>query len=203
MDTETVKHKEAKTDYPVHDLIKKRWSPRAFAEKPVNPELIKQLFDAARWAPSSYNEQPWRFIVARRENSEEFEQLAEVLMDGNSWAKEAPVLGLTIVKTFFEKNGKSNRVAEHDLGQAMSYLTLEAMRHDIYVHQMAGIHLDKARELFDIPEKYEPVTMFALGYLGKPGQLPEKLQKSERAERTRLDINEIVFRGGWENRKEL
>jgi len=192
--------KMADTDYPVHELIKRRWSPRAFSDEPVDTELIRQLFDAARWAPSSYNEQPWRFIVATRDEPEEFERLAKVLVDGNSWAIDTPVLGLTVIKNYFERNGKTNRVARHDLGQAMAYLTFEAMRHDIYVHQMAGIHLDKARELFAIPEGYEPVTMFSLGYIGDPGKLPEKLRKSEVAERTRKDIDEVVFRGDWENR---
>lgn len=195
--------KHANTDYPIHELIRQRWSPRAYDDRPVDRELLRQLFDAARWAPSSFNEQPWRFFVATQKNPEEFDRLSEILMSGNSWAKEAPVLGLTVVKNRFSKNDKENRVARHDLGQAVSYLTIEAMRHELYVHQMAGIHLDKARELLNIPEGFDPVTMFTIGYIGEPDQLPENLQTSERAERSRKEIDEVLFMGDWDHRQPL
>ena len=206
METDLRDHpKIADTEYPVLDLIKRRWSPRAFSDKPVDPELLRQLFEAARWAPSSFNEQPWRFIVADKENAEAYEKLSFILNEYNrKWADEAPVLGLTVIKTVFSKNGKPNRVAQHDLGQAIAHLTLEAMRHDLYVHQMAGILLDRARELFNIPDGYEPVTMFALGYLGDPDRLPDAMQSSEKADRSRKDLDEIVFWGdGWDERESI
>lgn len=190
--------KRAVTDYPVHDLIQKRWSPRAFSPEPVKRELLRQLFDAARWAPSSYNEQPWRFIIATQDQPKEFETITQVLNENNRrWAPEAPVLGLTVKKERFDRNDKPNRHAAHDVGQAMAYLTLEATRHDLYVHQMAGILPEKARELYNIPEGFSPLTMFAIGYLGDPEQLPEDLQKGERKPRSRRAIDDIVSRGTW------
>lgn len=198
METESLDIKEAQTKYDIHELIRRRWSPRSFADETVDPELARRLFDAARWAPSSYNEQPWRFIYALREDEEEFDRLTKVLNEYNAkWAKDAPMLLLTFVKEHFDKNGKPNRVAEHDIGAAMSYLTFEATANDLYVHQMAGILPDKARELYDIPEGFKPYTMAAIGYLGAPEELPENFQKSERAERSRLDIDEIAFKGSW------
>jgi nitroreductase len=196
--------KEAKTAYDIHPLIKKRWSPRTFSDKPVDKEILRQLFDAARWAPSSYNEQPWRFIIATKEEPEEFEKLSEVMVEFNrNWASGAPVLVLTAIKKIFEMNENPNRVALHDLGQAVSYLTFEATRHDLYVHQMAGIDLDKARELYQIPDDYEPATMIAIGYMGELDNLPENLKDAETGKRSRMDIDDILFRGDWDERKPL
>lgn len=192
-DTEKRTIKEADTDYPIHDLLQKRWSPRAFANKPVDSELLKQIFEAARWAPSSYNEQPWHFIVARQEEEEAFEKLSQVLNEFNrGWAKKAPVLGLGLAKQTFDLDGRPNPHAEHDLGQAIAHLTFEATRHDLYVHQMAGILPDKARRLYDIGEDYEPKTMFAIGYKGEPELLGEDLQKQEEGSRSRKPLDEIV-----------
>lgn len=168
----------APANYSIHPLLKKRWSPRAFADKPVDPELLKKLFEAARWAPSSYNEQPWRFIMARREDEEDFEKLSRVMNDYNrGWATEAPVLTLGLTSTTFDLDGRPNRHADHDLGQAIAHLTFEATRHDLYVHQMAGILPDKARDLYDIPSDVKPLTMIAIGYKGRPGSLDEELEK--------------------------
>jgi len=196
--------KEADSDYDIHPLIKKRWSPRTFSDKPVDKEVLRQLFDAARWAPSSFNEQPWRFIIAAKDQPEEFEKLTNVMVEFNrNWASKAPVLVLTAFKKKFEKNGNPNRVALHDLGQAVSCLTFEAMRHDLYVHQMAGIDLEKAREDFQIPDDFEPATMIALGYIGELDDLPGNFKNAEIIERFRMDMDEILFRGDCENRKSL
>lgn len=205
MKTDVSEHpKIPDNDYPILDLIRQRWSPRAFSDEPVDRELLRQLFEAARWAPSSFNEQPWRFIIATRDEPGEFERLSNALIEGNrKWATGAQVLGLTIVKETFSRNGSENRAAEHDLGQAMAYLSLEAIRHNLYVHQMAGILPDKARELFHIPEGYKPFTMFALGYRGDSEQLSESKRRSEQAERSRKAIDEIAFRGDWRDRKPL
>lgn len=185
--------KKADTNYPIHALLQKRWSPRAFADKTVDPELLHQLFEAARWAPSSYNEQPWHFIVARKEDEEAFEKLSQVMNDFNQgWAEEAPVLALGLTKTTFDMDGRPNPHAGHDLGQAIAHLTFEATRHDLFVHQMAGIHPDKARELYDIPEDYKPMTMFTIGYKGASELLEDDLQEQEESSRSRKPLDEIV-----------
>lgn len=201
METEViVQNKEAETVYPVHKIIQQRWSPRAFSDEPVEEDLLLRIFDAARWAPSSYNEQPWRFIVATKEDPDKYEQLAKVLNEFNKkWATTAPVLILTIVKENFERTGKPNRVAEHDLGAAMSYLTFEATANDLFVHQMAGIQPEKANEVYDIPDGFRPLTMAALGYLGETERLPENLARKERGERTRKPLQDLVFNGEWNN----
>ncbi|MDX1637801.1 MAG: nitroreductase family protein [Balneolaceae bacterium] len=187
MDTAEIIPQE--TEYPVLKPIQRRWSPRSFSDKLVEPEKLNQLFEAARWAPSSYNEQPWRFIVATKEDPEAYNRLLDILSPGNQqWAGDAPVLILTVVKETFSRNGKRNRAAEHDLGQAVAYLSLEAIRHHLYVHQMAGIDIEKARETYEIPAGYHPFTALALGYLGK--ETPSENRK-------RRDFDEIVFRGEW------
>lgn len=192
--------KEAHTDYDIHELLRKRWSPRSYSDESIDPELLRQLFDAARWAPSCYNEQPWRFIVATKEQPEEFEKLSRVLGEFNKkWAPGAPVLGLTVVSDNFDLDSRPNRHAAHDLGQAIAHLTFEATKHDLYVHQMAGIQPEKAVELYHLPDDVTPLTMFTIGYLGDPDELPGDLKKKEQAERTRKPIDEIVFRGSWED----
>lgn len=198
-DTEEQPIKLADTEYPIHDLLQKRWSPRAFSEKSIDSKLLNQLFEAARWAPSSYNEQPWRFIIARKENQEEYEKLASVMNAFNqSWATDAPVLVLALTKTTFDLDGRDNPHAGHDLGQAIAHLTFEATQHDLYIHQMAGILPDKARELYNISDEYKPMTMFAIGYKDRPESLNKKLQKQETSPRIRKDLDEIVFDGEWQ-----
>lgn len=190
--------KLADTEYPIHELLQKRWSPRAFSEKSIDTNLLNQLFEAARWAPSSYNEQPWRFIIARKQDQEAYEQLASVMNDFNqSWATDAPVLVLALTKTTFDLDGRDNPHAGHDLGQAIAHLTFEATKHDLYVHQMAGFLPKKARELYDISDDYKPMTMFAIGYKGNPESLNDKLQKQETSPRNRKDMDEIVFDDEW------
>lgn len=186
--------KSADADYPIHELLRQRWSPRAFSDATVDPELVNQLFEAARWAPSSYNEQPWRFIVARKENAEEFEKLSSVMNEFNrGWGQEAPVLVLGFAKTSFDLDGRANPHAGHDLGQAIAHLTFEATRHDLYVHQMAGILPEKAQEIYDISDDYKPMTMFAIGYKGKPESLGDKLEKQEKSSRSRKPLEEIII----------
>lgn len=194
--------KKANNEYDVHQIIKERWSPRSFSDQEIKPDLIQQLFDAARWAPSSFNEQPWRFIYARKEEPEQFQKLYEVMGDFNqSWAGDASLLILNIAKDRFSKDGKPNRVAKYDLGAALAYFTFEATRHDLYVHQMAGIDQDKAKEIFGIPEGYNAVTMAAVGYMGDADELEGNLKETEVSERTRKNINEIAFQGEWKAEK--
>jgi nitroreductase len=186
--------KPAASQHPIHDLIRRRWSPRAFAPRPVPAADVAALFEAARWAASSTNEQPWRFIVATKANPDDHARLLEVLLPGNAvWAKDAPVLVLTVAKSTFTKNGAPNRHAFHDVGVAVAQLTLEATARGLGLHQMAGIDPVKARTTFAIPADFEPVTALAIGYPGEPEQLPPDLAARERAERTRKPLGELVF----------
>src|SRR3954463_6876732 len=153
--------------HPIHDLLRRRWSPRAFSDRPVEREKLLSVLEAARWAPSSNNEQPWHYLVARKEEPEEFARLLACLVEKNqSWAKAAPVLMLSVASTVFERKGHPNRHALHDAGQAVACLTVEATALGLFVHQMAGFSIDKARETYALPQTTEPVAPIALGYPG-------------------------------------
>ncbi len=181
-------------DHPVHELIRKRWSPRAFAARPVEGDKILSLFEAARWAASGGNEQPWRFIYAAREQAERYGKLFECLSEGNqAWAKTAPVLILTLVRTHSARSGRPNKYAWHDLGLATGNLTVQAAALDLYVHPMGGFSAEKARQLFDLSPEIEPVTMIAVGYLGDPDDLPENLKERELAQQRRLPLDELIL----------
>ena len=191
-------HKPAATDISLHELILNRWSPRAFSDKPVGPEVLRSLFEAARWAPSSNNEQPWAYLVAAKDDAENFAKMLSVLVEFNAnWAKHAPVLALSVAHLKTQRDGKPNRVALHDVGSASAQLTLEANARGLQVHQMAGFDADKARQAFAIPPDWEPVAAMAIGYPGDPESLPEKLRERELAPRTRKPLGEFVMSGGW------
>jgi nitroreductase len=191
-------HKPAVTDAPVHELIQNRWSPRAFSQQPVQPEILRSLFEAARWAPSSNNEQPWAYLVATKDDAENFAKMLGVLVEFNvSWAKHAPVLALSVAHMKTNRDGKPNRVASHDVGSATAQLTLEANTRGLLVHQMAGFDGEKARQAFAIPPDWEPVAAIAIGYPGTPESLPEKLRERELAPRTRKPTREFVMTGSW------
>lgn len=190
--------KLAGTSYPIHPLLRRRWSPRAFSERPVEHDKLRSLLEAARWAPSCFNEQPWHFIVATRESSEEYERLLTCLVEGNQqWARTAPVLMMSVAKLTFDRNGRENRHALHDVGLAVENLVIQAMDLGLFAHQMAGFHAETAREVFGIPDGYAPVTMIAVGYLGDPATLPDSLQESERSPRTRKPLSDFAFEGSW------
>lgn len=192
--------KRASTDYPVHQLLAERWSPYAFDDRPVPEGDLRSLFEAARWAPSSYNEQPWSYIVATQEDPEQFQRLLSCLVDGNRvWAKAAPVLALGIVSLRFARNAKDNRAAVHDLGLAAGNLLLEATARGLFVHQMIGILPDKAREIYGIPEGCEAWTGIAIGHRGDATSLPDRLRERDLAPRQRKPLNEFVFTGQWGN----
>lgn len=171
-------------DTKVHELIRARWSPRAVSSKPVEREKLLAILEAARWAPSSYNEQPWRFVVATSEDSEGLKVAQSVLVKGNAWAREAPVLICVVAKMTFSHNDKPNAHAWHDTGAASENMFLEAFHQGLVMHQMAGFYADKAREVFQIPDGFEPVAMVAVGYYDGP----------QNAERVRKPLEEIVFR---------
>ena len=190
--------KIAQTDAPVNDLIRRRWSPRAFADRPVEPEKLRSLFEAARWAASCANAQPWYFIVATRDDSENFQRLLDCFNDNNrGWTKNVPVIGLSVAALLFEQNGNPNRHAFHDVGQAAATLAIEAVDLGLQLHQMGGIFPEKARELFGIPSGYEAVAGLAIGYPGDPNSLPEKLREREVAPRLRKPVESFLFSGQW------
>jgi len=182
----------------VHDLLERRYSPYAFSPRPVEPERLRQLFEAARSAPSSYNEQPWRFVVARREDAQGFGRLLDALVDQNrKWAGNAPVLALSVVKVDFTHNGQPNRHAWYDVGQAAAYLTLQATELGLYVHQMAGFDPVKARQLVNIPDGYEPAAMMAVGYSDDSGSLEDALRQRDSTRRPRKPLDTLFFEGTW------
>lgn len=190
--------KDAQTDFPIHELIARRWSPYAFSERPVEPAALCSLFEAARWAPSSYNEQPWRFILATRDNPAEFARLLSCLVVGNqAWAAHAPVLALGLAHRQLAKTGTTNRAHAHDLGQAVATLTLEATSRGLYVHQMVGILPEHAREIFKVPEDVEVVTGMAIGYLADPSTLDERLRTRDTSPRSRRPLEQTVFSGEY------
>lgn len=190
--------KLAAVEYPVHELIERRWSPRAFADRKVDGQTLRTLFEASRWAPSCYNAQPWRFIVATVDQPADFERLLACLSPGNqTWARRAPVLALTVARLEFAHNGKPNRHALHDVGLAMSQLVLQATSHGLVVHQMGGFEGVRAREAFDIPDGYEVVAAVAIGYQGELASLDEQLQRQEVAPRQRRLQRSFVFGGKW------
>ncbi len=192
--------KLASPDYPIHAFLAERWSPYAFADRPVPEADLRSLFEAARWAPSSYNEQPWRYILATQNDPEQFQRLLSCLVEGNQlWAKAVPVLALGVVGLKFALNGKDNRAAVHDLGLAAGNLLFEATARGLFVHQMIGIFPEKAREIYGIPEDFEAWTAIAIGYKADPENLPEPLKERDLTPRQRKPLREFVFSGKWEN----
>lgn len=195
--------KKAPAHEGVHALFHHRWSPRSFADREVSPADLAKVFDAARWAASSYNEQPWRFLVGTR-GSETYKKILDSLISFNQlWAGKAPVLILGVAKTKFSHNKEPNRVSLYDLGAAASYLTLEAAELGLSTHQMAGFDAEGARKALGIPEDYLIGAVIALGYQGEPSALEnEQMLKQETAPRSRKALSEIVF-STWETPAEL
>lgn len=194
-------HNPAKSEHPVHALIQNRWSPRAFSEKPIPHEALRSLFEAARWAPSSNNEQPWAYVVATKEQPEEFANIVSTLVEFNqSWAKHAPLVGIAVSEMEFARNQHPNRNAFYDTGAAMAYLTMEATARELFVHQMAGFDPHKAIEVLHIPKGWEPIAAFTVGYAGDPNSLPEPLRERELAARSRKPLLEFVMSGKWGQR---
>ena len=186
----------------VHDVqpvFRSRWSPYDYdPDRAVSTADLESLFEAARWAMSSFNAQPWRYVVGVRDRSHEtWQGVLETLVDANRrWARNAPVLALGLAELNYEHNGKPNRHAAHDLGAASASLALEAAARGLAVHQMGGFSADRARELFELPEGIEPYTAIAIGYPAGPGTGDEELEKRDRGERRRKPLEEFVIRGG-------
>jgi nitroreductase len=193
--------KPAQNQYPIHDLIKYRWSPVIFNNsKMVESEKIASLLEAAKWSPSCFNEQPWSFIVATKENPEEYEKLFSCIVEGNQkWVQNVPVLMMAIAKLNFASNNNFNRHAFHDVGLALGNLTLQAESMGLRVHQMGGFYIEKTREVYQIPEGYEPITAIAIGYEGDMDAAETDLQKRDNSPRIRKPLQEFVFSNTWGN----
>ncbi len=192
-------NRAAPTEHSIHDLLRQRFSPYAFdPDRTVSQADLQALFEAARWAMSSYNAQPWRYIVGVRERDRDvWEQVHGVLVAGNQpWAKNAPVLALGVVEHNFEYNNKPNKAAVHDLGAASASLTFEASARGLCVHQMIGIEPDKAREVFGLSGSLEPLTGLAIGYLGDASVVDQEYAERDSNERQRKPMDELVIRGG-------
>ena len=174
--------------------ILERWSPRAFSDRYVNPADLKKVFEAARWAPSSFNEQPWRYFVGQRE-SQTWNKIFSTLVPFNQeWARTAAVLILGVARTRFSHNDSPNNYAIHDLGAADAFMTLQAGTLGLHTHQMAGFDWVKAREALEIPEIYAMGSVMALGYQADPASLPnEHYQSQEQMPRSRKLLSEFVF----------
>lgn len=183
-------------------VILERWSPRAFADRDVSPADLRVIFEAARWAPSSYNEQPWRFFVGHR-NSETYRKIGDALVPSNqAWALRAPVLILGVARTRFSHNESPNNYASHDLGAATVLITLQAAALGIATHQMAGFDWVKAREAFEIPEIYAMGSVMAMGYHGELSEVPDRFQAQEQSPRSRKALSEIVL-SSWDHPADL
>jgi nitroreductase len=180
----------------VMDVVLHRWSPRAFADKPVADADLRSLFEAARWAASSSNEQPWRFLAGRR-GDETYRRIFDSLVEFNQkWARSAPVLILSVARKTYERNGDANYHALHDTGAASAQLALQATALGLHVHSMGGFDHAKARQLFGIPEEFDMGAAIAVGYLGDPEQLEGSMKDRELAPRERKPLEQIVF-GMW------
>jgi nitroreductase len=190
--------KLAKPDHPILPVFAERWSPYVFDPRPVERQMLLSCLEAARWAPSSYNEQPWTFILAERTDAAEFARIVDCLVEGNrAWAKNAGVLMLTIVAKLFVKNGKPNRAAEHDIGLAAGNMVLQATALGLQGHQMIGIEPDKIRSTYHIPDTHEPLTAIALGYPAANPDANDPLAQRDLVRRTRKPLSEIVIRRAW------
>ncbi|AMR26969.1 hypothetical protein A0257_07510 [Hymenobacter psoromatis] len=186
-------------EYPILPQLTQRRSPRAYTAQPVPAEALQQLFTAAGSAASCFGEQPWRFIVGSKASSPEaYQKILGTLAPFNQvWVKEAPVLAISIAKTTFSHDSNPNAWATHDVGQAVATLAIQAVELGLQIHQMAGFSAEAARTAFAIPDGYNPVAVFTIGYPGNPDQLPEALRERETAPRVRKPLAEFMFEGGW------
>ena len=189
-------HKPAKTEADILPVIANRWSPVLFSPEPVEDEKVTTLFEAARWAPSSFNEQPWRYVYAQK-GDENRELIENLLMDGNAWAKEVGLLMVIFSHQKYARNDKPNDVADYDTGCATGYLFLQLESLGLIGHEMGGFYKDKANNVLGVPSDYKPLAMMAIGYPGNRESAPAELREREAAERVRKPISEFVFREKW------
>lgn len=189
----------ATRQHSLHPLMSARKSPRAFTEQRIEPAKLLSILEAARWAPSASNIQPWRFIVVGKDRPEDYERMANLLFDGNKvWAAKAPVLILSVAYVTDKASRKANKYAFHDVGLATENLLLQATSVGLAAHLMGGFHADRARATFNIPPEYEPVAIVAVGYEGGREYLPQPLLDRELAPRVRKPLSELVFGNIWD-----
>ena len=193
--------KPAVTKYPIHELLRQRYSTVAFdGDRPVEPEKIGSLLEAARWAASCFNEQPWRFIMATKKNPEAYNKLLDCLAEANQeWAKNADILMISVGKQRFTHNNNPNSYGMYDVGQALTSLTIQAESMGLKVHQMGGFDKDKARTVYGIPEGFAPAAAVAIGYPGDVNTFAENIREREQSPRTRKPLTEIIFTESWGN----
>jgi nitroreductase len=192
--------KPARTVVPIHELLARRWSPRAYdVSRPVSGEQVAALMEAARWAPSCVGALPWRFLVwDRARDADGWRQAFDCLDEGNrKWVKHAPLLMLSCAGSRFEHNGKPNRWAQHDTGLASENLVLQAVALGLVAHQMGGFDAARARTTFGIPDEYTPMAMIAIGYQAPAEVLDGETRNKELAERARKPLAERFFEGQW------
>lgn len=193
--------KPAPADYTLDDDIARRWSPRIFeGGRAVEHEKIMTLLEAARWAPSCFNEQPWRYLVFDGTDEEAMERARSCLVEGNAWALKAPVLMVSIARDNFTHNEQLNRTAQHDVGLASENLVLEVVNLGLVAHQMAGFDVARVRSEFNVPEGFTVLAMIAIGYpyRGDLDSVDEKTRSKELAARSRKSVGEIAFAGSWD-----
>lgn len=193
--------KSANTQAPISENIANRWSPRAFdSNKMVDREAIISLLEAARWAPSCFGDEPWRFIVCdKATNSTAWQQALDVIVPGNqTWAKDAPLFILVCANKLFAHNSKPNRFAEYDTGAAVVSLCLQATSMGLFTHQMGGYDVDQAISTFNVPSDVQPMAMVAVGHYGDLATMDEELKARESAERARKPLGECFFDGDWD-----
>lgn len=190
--------KHGKSEVPVEDLFLRRWSPRAFAETPIDIDTLRAIFSAGQWAASCFNEQPWRFVIGHK-GDPVWQRIFESLAPANqSWTKSAPVLFASFAKKTFSQTGEANRVAQHDVGAASAQISLAATTRGLHTHGMVGFDPEKLVMSFGVPNDFEAVACWALGYRGDPEMLNERLKQIELSPRTRKALAEIVF-SDWES----
>jgi nitroreductase len=194
--------KPAITSEPIHELLAGRWSPRAYdAGEAVTREQITSLLEAARWAPSCFGDEPWRFLVFdRARDPDNWRRACECLSEGNrKWASSAPLLIAALADSRYRSRDEHNRWAQYDAGAASMSLVLQAVALGLSAHQMGGFDRERLSASFGVPERFTPMAVIAIGYPGDPDQLPDDLQERELAERNRRPLSEIAFTGRWES----
>ena len=185
--------KSVDTDLPILQSIRDRWSPRAFDQKPIPEMELQAMLEALRWSSSCFNEQPWQLLITHR-GDVRHQVLLDCVSEGNrSWAQQAPVLMLAVARLLFTRNGKVNRHAGYDLGQAIAQFAIQATSRQIYLHQMGGFSVEAAKEAFGLSQNQEPHTVIAVGYLGEPDKLTETQREKEIGLRLRRPMDEMLL----------
>jgi len=179
----------------VHNLITDRWSPVAFDERELDYDQIHLLFEAAKWAPSARNAQPWRFIYARKDMPD-YKVFLELMSEANQvWASTAPLLVLPLAQVISTYKNRPNRLAFYETGMAVGNLLVQATAMGLFVHQIGGYDVERSKETLVIPERYEPMSMMAIGYKGDPSRLPKEVAAREEQERTRMELSKFLVPG--------